>query len=143
MKGYFDAIIMISVLQHLPNPGQVLKTCSNLLTPGGLLLITIPDSTYFRLIHRLRRLAGMESWTPFHISFFNESNLKQIFGLSGFNIIVKDNVPMLIPESIRYFGLLMKSKFVEWGMQGLCFMKADKLFRMNELLYVLEKTNVS
>lgn len=41
----FDVILLISVLEHLPNPEAVLRTCHGLLRPGGRLLINVPTWT--------------------------------------------------------------------------------------------------
>jgi SAM-dependent methyltransferase len=41
-KNNFDLICIISVLEHLWQPQQVLINCYELLKPGGLLLINVP-----------------------------------------------------------------------------------------------------
>jgi len=38
----FDLILVISVLEHLDNPFEVLSRCRGLLKPGGKLLINVP-----------------------------------------------------------------------------------------------------
>jgi 2-polyprenyl-3-methyl-5-hydroxy-6-metoxy-1,4-benzoquinol methylase len=38
----FDLIMIISVLEHLHNPVEVLQSCRELLKPGGILLVNVP-----------------------------------------------------------------------------------------------------
>jgi len=38
----FDLIMIISVLEHLHNPVDVLQKCRELLKPGGILLVNVP-----------------------------------------------------------------------------------------------------
>ena len=40
--GSFDAILLISVLEHLRGPGAVLESVFRLLRPGGVLLVNVP-----------------------------------------------------------------------------------------------------
>jgi len=41
-KNQYDLILMISVLEHLWEPAEVLSHCCKALKPGGLLLINVP-----------------------------------------------------------------------------------------------------
>jgi ubiquinone/menaquinone biosynthesis C-methylase UbiE len=41
--GTFDAIVASSILEYLNEPVVVLRECSRVLQPGGMLLCTIPD----------------------------------------------------------------------------------------------------
>jgi SAM-dependent methyltransferase len=44
----FDAIAAIEVIEHLENPRAMLRECSRLLRPGGLLVLTTPNNESFR-----------------------------------------------------------------------------------------------
>jgi 2-polyprenyl-3-methyl-5-hydroxy-6-metoxy-1,4-benzoquinol methylase len=44
-KSAFDSVICNNVLEHLDNPGDVIKWMSDCLTPDGFLVITVPDSS--------------------------------------------------------------------------------------------------
>src|SRR5688572_3391957 len=40
-NGEVDAVYSISVLEHIPNPGHIVPEIARILSPGGLLLLTI------------------------------------------------------------------------------------------------------
>ena len=64
----FDVIVMMDVLEHLPNPFAALKKLSRWLTPGGRMILTTGNSD--ALPWRLRRLCYYY-YLPQHISFCN------------------------------------------------------------------------
>lgn len=41
--GYFDVVMLTSVLEHLPEPSDVLRAIRSRLDPGGRLFIVVPD----------------------------------------------------------------------------------------------------
>ncbi|MGO9884772.1 MAG: class I SAM-dependent methyltransferase [Solirubrobacteraceae bacterium] len=54
----FDAIVMTDVFEHLDDPVAALERCTELLAPGGVLLLTTPDPS-----SPTARLAGARWWS--------------------------------------------------------------------------------
>lgn len=140
LKGHFKAIALISVLEHISRPAEVLRACATLLKENGSLFISVPDSTHFRKLYALRKLFGLEPWTYFHISFFNEHNLATAFAGSGLCIASKQYHPLINDLSADYFGKRSGSRAVYHAMMLASRMGIDRLIRINTIFYELRKT---
>lgn len=69
--GYYDAVVMTQVLEHVPNPEGVLKELARITRPGGRLLLSVPMTCplhgepwhFFNFTHHgLARLAAESGW---------------------------------------------------------------------------------
>ena len=45
MPAAFDAVTCMEMLEHVPDPGSVLRACADLLAPGGSLFVSTLDRT--------------------------------------------------------------------------------------------------
>lgn len=43
LDGPFNAIVSFQVMEHLTNPGEVIRQCVERLSPGGMLIISVPN----------------------------------------------------------------------------------------------------
>jgi 2-polyprenyl-3-methyl-5-hydroxy-6-metoxy-1,4-benzoquinol methylase len=137
--GYFDTILLISVLEHLSFPLLILNTCFQLLKPGGRLIVSTPDSTLFKIYTPLRRIFGMEPWTKFHISFFRPSHLREIARRTGFDIEKEDFHPLIDDHSATYFKRLTGSSMVYLMMRLAKSTYLDQMLRINTAYLELRK----
>lgn len=88
-KGFFDYIIFADVLEHLYNPGEVLKNILRYLGPNGRVLASIPNVMHFSIMKKL--LAG--HWTyedagildRTHIRFFTLNEINTMFLQAGYS----------------------------------------------------------
>lgn len=72
----FDLITLMHVLEHLPNPVEILKTLrESLLTKNGYLLIEVPN--FF----------AHDSYELAHITCYTPHSLREMLKISGFRII--------------------------------------------------------
>ena len=55
-RGAFDVVVLLEVIEHVRNPWETLAFAHELLTPGGLLLLSTPNITSF--FSRFRFLTG-------------------------------------------------------------------------------------
>ena len=139
LDSYFDAIILISVFEHLPSPMSILNTCSRLIKPGGLLFLSTPDSKRFKWLYSARQIMKMESWSSFHISFFNETNLENAFYAANFSINSKQKDLLINHLSADYFRKLTESWPLFFAMRFVSILGVDSLMHIQTLFYILEK----
>lgn len=90
----FDLIRLNHVLEHSQNPVTELEICRELLEPGGVLYISVPNITgisarlkslqsKFKLkSHRWRHYAAMH-----HLFFFSPETLRAVIERSGFRVL--------------------------------------------------------
>jgi 2-polyprenyl-3-methyl-5-hydroxy-6-metoxy-1,4-benzoquinol methylase len=81
----FDLILMLNLIEHVPDPRAVLKKARSLLTKGGRVLIKTPnfDALDARLF-RHRSWAGYH--TPRHFVLFKRDSLERLCRECGFHI---------------------------------------------------------
>jgi SAM-dependent methyltransferase len=101
--GPADVIVMLDVIEHLPDPGETLAHCRRQLTPGGVIVLTTGD---FDSI--LARLAGPH-WRlmtpPQHLWFFNATSLAGLASRAGLRLQRLDHPWKRVPLSLARFQL--------------------------------------
>lgn len=87
--GTFNAVNMHEVLEHIPDPQEMLGLAGRLLGPGGVLSVIVPND-YNVLQVLLRAELGFSPWwvaPPHHINYFDPSSLAELVGRKGFTVL--------------------------------------------------------
>lgn len=89
-EGTFDAVVLDDVIEHLPNPGEALERVRELLTPEGVLHMTLPDAG-----SRVARMLGVRWWSvlPTHVQYFTRHSLAGLLATHGFAVEWMDSAP--------------------------------------------------
>jgi len=77
----FDAITMFHVLEHIPQPKNIIRLADNALKPGGVIVVEVPDVS-----GGLARLKGRR-WEYFihhHVNYFDKRSLGRLMGVFGY-----------------------------------------------------------
>ena len=92
--GRFDAILMRHVVEHVPSPRDLLEVAKRLLSPRGVLLITIPVTEGWD-----QRMFG-DLWdgyqVPVHLYHFPPRSLERLLSDTGF--VVRGRTHSLVPN---------------------------------------------
>ncbi len=120
----FDNITLFHVLEHVPDPKAMLKTCYSLLSPDGILVIAVPNEVASlrgfkrRLFSKLQqtkntgalglpRLTLDGSIGEIHLSHFSPVVLRRLLEATGFSVAVNT----LDPYYVRTGWRRMKAGF--------------------------------
>lgn len=82
---HFDYIRIDNALEHVPNPGEVIRECRRLLCKGGKLMVYVPHGRSLSL--RLIKGDSISSWIPFHLQLFTKTSLRYLLRGAGFTDI--------------------------------------------------------
>jgi 2-polyprenyl-3-methyl-5-hydroxy-6-metoxy-1,4-benzoquinol methylase/Zn ribbon nucleic-acid-binding protein len=109
--GAVDVIIMLDVIEHLEEPGEVLRLCGEYLRPGGAVILTTPD-----FASPLARLSGRH-WRnmtpPFHLWYFTADSLARLGAAAGLAIAEVAHPWKQVPAAL-VLQLLGQSLGVGW-----------------------------
>lgn len=99
-----DAVAMWMVLEHVPNPVEMVHEIHRILKPGGLFTLSVPNaSTWERTIFGQYWL-GYDA--PRHLQVFSSTRLKRLLAENGF-----DSIRILHQANTRYWW----GSIAAWG----------------------------
>ena len=99
----YHYIVCADVLEHLKRPDAVLELCRQMLTPGGRLLISVPNAAYSGLVAELLegefryREEGLLDRT--HLRFFTRRSLVRFLSEQRWQLVELDTITRELPES--------------------------------------------
>ena len=90
--GHFDVVYLSQVLEHVPNPEEILAASYKILNPGGLVCVVVPnDYNPFQVALRNQR-DFMPWWVapPHHINYFDANSITHVVEKAGFETLLKE-----------------------------------------------------
>lgn len=107
--GFFDAINMGEVLEHIPDPVALLSLVNHQLNDNGMVCIIVPnDFNPFQLV--LRDHLGFKPWwvaPPHHINYFDFDSLSNLVERCGFEVVRREStfpIDMFLLMGNNYIG---------------------------------------
>jgi 2-polyprenyl-3-methyl-5-hydroxy-6-metoxy-1,4-benzoquinol methylase len=99
--GKMDVIVLLDVIEHLPDPRATLALCRHHLNPGGIILITTGDfsSPYARLAGRHWRLMT----PPQHLWYFTPESMGRLAQSLNLKFAACDHPRKLVPLALLTF----------------------------------------
>jgi SAM-dependent methyltransferase len=97
-RRHFDAVVMGDVLEHLTRAGEALDRVGELLAPGGVLALELPDAG-----SRVARMLGRRWWSviPTHVHYFTRSSAATMLVGHGFRPLYVATDPKAF--TVRYY----------------------------------------
>lgn len=86
-----DLITMFNVLEHVPDPAQILKRALQLLRPGGALVVQVPNDFSEIQLATQTYLNERDWWVaiPDHLNYFNFASLRRFIEGVGFEVRIE------------------------------------------------------
>ncbi|MDF2995494.1 MAG: hypothetical protein K0R27_1131 [Xanthobacteraceae bacterium] len=101
--GDMDVIVLLDVIEHLPDPHETLSLCARHLRPGGIIVLTTGDFG-----SPLARWLGA-SWRlmtpPQHLWFFTAHSIERLSVRLGMRVEALDHPWKIVPASLVLFQL--------------------------------------
>jgi 2-polyprenyl-3-methyl-5-hydroxy-6-metoxy-1,4-benzoquinol methylase len=86
--GEFDMVIMAELIEHIPEPLMFLRMATKLLRPGGRLVVTTPNKSYYP-----KWMLWESDTPPVHLWWFSETSMKLFAKELGLTIEFVDFTP--------------------------------------------------
>ena len=90
LDGSFDLITMKHVLEHTPTPNVALKEIRRLLSPGGRVLVAVPNLHYWKgiFLRRSYRYFRPDDLGQQHYVYYTTETMTRLLEANGFEVLV-------------------------------------------------------
>jgi 2-polyprenyl-3-methyl-5-hydroxy-6-metoxy-1,4-benzoquinol methylase len=114
--GYFDCITFNDVLEHLIDPYRVLLAVKSKLSPGGVVVASIPNVRFFRNLFNLVvrgdwRYEDAGTLDKTHVRFFTKKSIAPMFESLGYRIIQLKGINATPSRKVALFNLATLGAF--------------------------------
>ena len=85
----FGGIVLLNVLEHVPDPASLLLSLAPALAPGGRLVVRVPND-FNPLQKAAIRMLGGEPWwvaVPDHVNYFDQASIGNLLERTGFDVV--------------------------------------------------------
>jgi 2-polyprenyl-3-methyl-5-hydroxy-6-metoxy-1,4-benzoquinol methylase len=106
---FADVVVMLHVIEHVPDPVGTLREIRRILKPGGHLILETPryDTVMFWLLGRRERSLSCDG----HIFFFTSESLRMAYSAAGFQLERLDYTgrSLTLDRLVYNIGVISKS----------------------------------
>lgn len=141
LNGKFDVITLWHVLEHIPDLQKTIQKLSDLLDPGGTLIVAVPNYKSFDAKFYKEFWAAYD--VPRHLWHFSKTSIKKMFSsdfeLKTIHPMIYDSfyVSLLSEKYKTGKRLSLKALWIGWKSNW----KAKRTGEFSSLMYCLKKKN--
>jgi len=89
-EGAFRGVTMFQTLEHIAAFDEVIRSCRDLLCPGGVIVLTVPDAD---AMFEQEAVVGYPDMPPNHINKWTPESLRRALEDRGFDVVDVRNEP--------------------------------------------------
>lgn len=111
VKGKFDAVVSLEVLEHVFRPDDVLENLRNVMTEDGVLISSFPNFVHWKYRFDMVRGQTPQDYTLYseseHIQDFTMAAFEKLLRNAGFEVIQwhpQYSMPRLLPSAVGRFS---------------------------------------
>lgn len=105
VRGLYDVVTLVDVIEHTTDPRQLLEQAARLLAPGGVVVLVTPDVSSVPA-----SILGWRWWhfRAAHVGYFNRSTLSELCARAGLAVVRQARpwwvlpLPYLLERAGRY-----------------------------------------
>jgi 2-polyprenyl-3-methyl-5-hydroxy-6-metoxy-1,4-benzoquinol methylase len=118
----FSRVLLMDILEHLPDPGRLLRDCRRVLKPGGKLLVSIPNVANIAV--RLSLLLGRFEYAErgildrTHLRFFTRRSARRLLEEAGYQIVEQKTTVMPVELAL---GVRPENRVMRYVDRALAF----------------------
>ena len=101
--GPFDAIVLLDVIEHVPDPHATIAALARALAPGGIILLTTGD--FASLAARALGSAWRLMTPPQHLWFFTPRSMERLAAGAGLEVASRDHPWKIVPLALVAYHL--------------------------------------
>jgi SAM-dependent methyltransferase len=102
-RGPFDVIVMLDVIEHLPDPHATMDRVTRALAPGGIVVLTTGD--FGSVAARTLRSGWRLMTPPQHLWFFTSRSIERLAWRAGLKVVAFDHPWKIVPLSLIAYHL--------------------------------------
>jgi ubiquinone/menaquinone biosynthesis C-methylase UbiE len=111
-SGWFDAVTLWHVFEHIPSPNELMQEIYRILKPGGAMIVEVPN--IHNPVYGLFGRYYLHLDLPRHVYFYDPDTLKAMVEKHGFIVVREDAPSWYYPEGItKSTGYLLSRAGVE------------------------------
>ena len=142
----FDCVVAGEVIEHVPNPDELLREVRRVLVPGGTLILSTPNLVSWAnrilvpmgiqplstetssevALGRRHPVLGQGNQVQGHLKVFTFRSLAEILERYGFEVISREGVPAFFPKPIDRIDRFMSRRTLALA-SGLLFVARSPL----------------